>query len=143
LKINFTKKQFGVLLEILHLGEWTANSSKTHDERNADYDSLFQYVCSFAKDFGHGHVIEYDKRLEGYFPTKEFEEKLHPLIEHNDNEVFWSKLTLGLAKRDLAENGETFSSHEDYMRKIFELEEKYEIEFEKNGIKNLIISHNL
>ncbi|KAA0548455.1 hypothetical protein FZW96_07730 [Bacillus sp. BGMRC 2118] len=142
MKINFTKKQFGLLVDLLYLGEWTANSTKNHDERNAEYDALFQYVSTFAKDFGYDHAIEYDNKLEGYYPTQQFEESFEPIIKHHDNEIFWSQLVGRLAKRDLEETGETFATPEDYLRRLFELEEKYEEEFEQNGIKNIRISDN-
>ena len=52
MKINFTKKQYKQLLDLVYLGEWTANSSKEADERNEEYSALFRYICSFAKEFG-------------------------------------------------------------------------------------------
>jgi hypothetical protein len=74
MKINITKKQYKHLLELLYLGDWTANSSRVHDERIAEYDEVLQYFYSFSKDFGFDDVIPYDKSLDGYYPTKEYED---------------------------------------------------------------------
>jgi hypothetical protein len=142
MKINFSKKQFKQLLDLVYLGEWTANSSKLMDERNVAYDELFQYVCSFAKDFGFDDTITYDNELNGYYPTLDFEEQLQPLITNNDNEVLWSELSGRLAKRDLVEMEETFQTKDAYFKKMFEIVERYETEFEKNGLTNLVIKEN-
>ncbi len=112
------------------------------DERNVEYDDLFQYISSFAKDFGFDDTINYDNELNGYYPTLDFEEQLQPLITHNDNEVFWSELSGRLAKRDLVEMTETFQTKEAYLKKMFETVERYETEFEKNGLTNLVIKES-
>ncbi len=139
MKINFTKQQYKHLVELLYLGEWTANSSKVQGERNNDYDALYQYVCSFAKQFGLDDDITYDKSLDGYYPTLQFEENLQPIINHNDNEVFWNELSIRLAKRDLAKLNEDLPTSDAYVERLFQIEEKYEDEFAKHGIENLVI----
>ncbi len=138
-KINFTKKQYRQLLDLVYLGEWTANSSKVHGERNEEYDEIFQYVCSFSKSFGCEDLIEFDQSFGEYFPTKEYEESMHSYIEENDNEVFWNQISLRLAKRDIQKIGKKYRSKEEYLRHLFQLEEEYEIEFEKHGIERLVI----
>ncbi|UOQ94647.1 hypothetical protein MUO14_06780 [Halobacillus shinanisalinarum] len=109
------------------------------DDRNEDYEALFQYVLSFAKKFGYDDVIIYDKQLDGYFPSLEFEERLHVVIEENDNEVFWDQLGQRLAKRDLEKERAVIQDQDEYFRRLYELEGKYEEEFISNGIKNIDI----
>lgn len=142
MKINFTKKQYKQLLDLVYLGEWTANSSKAGDETNKDYEEMYQYILSFAKSYGYDDLITYEKILDGYFPTNEYEESLQPIIDENDNDVFWNELTGRLAKRDLAKKGEKFQSHDDLLKHLFQIEKTYEIEFEKNGVDNLVIKKN-
>lgn len=125
-----------------HLGEWTANSSKVHGERHEEYDELFQYICSFAKDFGYDDIIKYEKTLAGYYPTLEFEEHLQPLIDDNDNDVFWNQLSMRLAKRDMKKREDKFQSKDDYMKKMIEIEGQYEDEFENNGLENIMIKES-
>ncbi|WEG13441.1 hypothetical protein PU629_03470 [Pullulanibacillus sp. KACC 23026] len=137
MKLNITNKQYKHLLDLIYLGEWTANSGRVDDDRIKVYDDLFNYFFSFANDFGYDDQVTYDKKLDAYFPTQEFEERLQPLIDFNDNEVFWNELPTRLAKRDIKQSGETFETTEDYLRKLFEIEGYYEDEFEENGLKNL------
>ena len=139
MKLNFTKKQYQQLMELLYLGEWTANSSRDFEDRNKEYDELFQYVSSFAKDFGFDEQITFDKKMKEYYPTPEFERKLDPYIEHNDNDIFWNELTMRLAKRDVQKNNEEFETHEEYVERLFEIEEIYETEFEENGLENVVV----
>ncbi|WP_096185653.1 hypothetical protein [Evansella halocellulosilytica] len=139
MKINFTKKQYKQLLNIAFLGNWTANSTRLPDEIHEEYHDIYQYICSFAKNFGYDNVITYDKKFDQYFPTLEFEEPLQPIIDENDDRVFWEELSNRLAKRDIAMTGEEFQTNDDYIEKLFKAKEKYEIEFGQNGIENLVI----
>ncbi|WJY26384.1 hypothetical protein [Sporosarcina trichiuri] len=137
MKINFTKKQYKQLLDLVYLGEWTANSAKEEDERHIGYEELFQYICSFAKDFGSEDFVVSDKAMARYFLTREYEEQLEPIIQENDNEVFWNELAGRLARRDLARTQNVFASEGDATAKYFETAGNYEIEFENNGLENL------
>lgn len=137
MKINFTKKQYKQLLDLVYLGEWTANSTKNSDERNTNYEDLFQYICSFAKNFGAEDLVPFDKALNAHFPTQEYETQLQPLIDENDHEVFWQELSSRLANRDLAKEGETGSTQDEAMMKFFKVQGEYEQEFEDNGLMNL------
>ncbi|WP_262174215.1 hypothetical protein [Saccharococcus sp. Marseille-Q5394] len=142
MKINFTKKQFKTLLDLAYLGEWTANSIRPDDERFADYDELFQYICLHAKDMGYDDLVPYDRELNAYYPSKEYEEQLHPIIDDNDDYVFWEKLSGNLAKRDLDQEGGTFDTLDDRFLRLLEIEERYEKEFEENGLANLVIKED-
>lgn len=142
MKINFTKKQFKTLLDLVYLGEWLANSTRSHDDRFADYDELVQYIYSFAKEMGCEDLVTYDREINGFYPSNEYEEQLQPIIDNNDDYVFWEKLTANLAKRDLDREGGTFNSLDDRFRRLCEIEEKYEIEFEENGLANVVIKED-
>ncbi|VDG97022.1 Uncharacterised protein [Lysinibacillus sphaericus] len=137
MKINFTKKQYKHLLDLVYLGEWTANSSKEHVERDNDYEELFQYICSFAKNFGVEELVPFDKEMNEHFPTQEYEKQLQPLIDENDESVFWQELSGRLTKRDLAKEGKTYSTQDEAMMKFFDVEGEYEKEFMDNGLSNL------
>lgn len=139
MKINFTKKQFKTLLDLAYLGEWTANSIRAHDERFADYEELFQYICTYAKDMGYDDLVPYDQELNAYFPSKDYENQLHPIIDANDDYVFWENLSGHLAKRDLDREGGTFDTLDDRFLRLCEIEERYTKEFEENGLDNVMI----
>ena len=81
MEINFTKKQFHTLLQLLYCGEWMANSYKTkQDKLYIESDNLEQHIFSFASKFGFNKLIEYDPEFEKFVPTLTMEEKFHPMI---------------------------------------------------------------
>ncbi len=147
MKINITKKEYRLLIDIFSISDWVMTSYKIGDNPDSEeYRKLEQRFFSYSKDFGFENLIEYDKNLEGYYPTIEHDnlESNKNFIEEFEEEIFWDKLTNNLAQRDLLEekgieefkkmNSIEISIHED------KFIEKYDSEFIKNGIKNLKIS---
>lgn len=139
MKINFTKKQFKHLLDLVHLGEWTANSSRESDTLIKEYEELYQYINSLAKDFGYEEIIEFDKKLNEYFPTQAYENELQPIIEVNDNEVFWNELSSRIATRDLANERVVPRDADEQFKRLLDIEQRYEEEFEEHGLSRLIL----
>jgi len=137
MKINFTKKQYKQLLDLVYLGEWTANASRNKDERIQEYEEIMQYVLSFAKNFGYDDIVDYDKSMDSYFPNREHEEEMDIHIDHNENVAFWHQLSRRLANRDVEKEG--IQDPEERLKRVFELEAKYEDEFVENGIENISI----
>lgn len=142
MKINFTKKQFTQLLDLLYLGEWTANSSRSYTERHTGYDELVQYVYAFAKEMGQEEKIIFDKQSNEYFPTQEYEKQLQPIIDENDNDVFWQELSMRLSQRDLAKGEKVLKDQEERTKRLFELDEYYEEEFVNNGLARLVVKED-
>lgn len=139
MKINFTKKQFKHLLDLVHLGEWTANSSRESDTLIKEYEELYQYINSLAKDFGYEEIIQFDKKLNDYFPTQAYENELQPIIEVNDNEVFWNELSSRLATRDLANEKVVPRDADEQFKRLLEIEQRYEEEFVEHGLSRFIL----
>ena len=147
MKINITKKEYRLLLDVFSIATWVMNSHKFEpDPQSVPYDDLEQKFMAFAKDFGFKNLVEYDKKIEKYFHTPEYEDSESDMqfIDEFEDDSFWEKLVSNLAKRDLInEIGvEQFEKMEslDRFKKVNEIAKKYNDEFEKNGIKNLIIS---
>lgn len=139
MKINITKKQYRHLLDLIYLGEWTMTASEEKKEQASEHEAVAQYIYSFAKDFGYDDLVSYEKSLGGYFPTRELEEKMDPIIDANDEEVFWLQLSGRLSERDVARQGGKLMTSEARLRALFEAEEKYEEEFSENGLANVVI----
>ncbi|MDV6379261.1 hypothetical protein ORD22_13655 [Sporosarcina sp. GW1-11] len=139
MKINFTKKQFKHLLDLVHLGEWTANSTRDSEQLIKEYEELYQYINSLAKDFGYEEIIQYDQKLNDYYPTQEYENQFQPIIDANDNEVFWNELSIRLAKRDLAKEAVVPRDADERFKRLIEIEERYAEEFDENGLDRLVI----
>lgn len=146
MKINFTKKEFRQLLDLVYIANWVMNARKIEKDAGTEkYEELVQKVYSFAKDFKYESLIEYNKQLEGFFPTNRFEmdEDVHHYIDEYDDECFWESLCQELGKRDfLEEVGREEAEKMDSIDRftaINQCAEKYSREFEESGIKNLRI----
>ena len=135
MEIEFTKEQFERLLKIVYLGNWLVNaihSGRKDDEHIKEFDEIEQYIFSFAKDFGLEKYVEFDEKLQEFFPIGELEEELQKFVDEYDNEVFWEELISRLARSDfIREYGK------EAINKM-SLEERIEKEFpfEKNTAKN-------
>ena len=147
MKINITKKEYRLLLDVFSIATWVMNSHKYEPSpKSIPYENLEQKFMAFAKDFGFKNLVEYDQKLETYYSTREYEEAESDMefIDDFEEDSFWEKLGSNLAKRDLTnkiglqqfENMEPF----DRFQEVDRMAAKYHEEFEKNGIKNLIIS---
>ncbi len=145
MKINFTKKEYRRLLDILDIADWVMTAFDTKkSEEIKKYDAVHQKIFSFSKEMDCEDIIKHDETLGGYYPTYAYEESEHrKYIENYDEDVFWETLSRRLASRDLIETiGEKkydALDPEERFLKLGELESFYEAEFEKNGIKNLKI----
>ncbi|MFA6599192.1 MAG: hypothetical protein WCS69_15830 [Ignavibacteriaceae bacterium] len=146
MEINFSKKEYVALLDMLEIAEWIMNSFKIEiDDENSVYQKLEQKIYSFAKKMGCEELIEYDDTLQEYFPTRELDDTSPAMefINEYDNETFWDELIERLVERDL----EMQVGSKNYKRMTIEemfskeapIEEKYSLEFDKNGVKNLYL----
>lgn len=145
MKINVTKKQYKLLMEMLFAGNWLINGHRLPDERLDDYEQLEQHFLSFFKEFHMDDYIEYDDKHNSYFHTRKFEDEFFgkEYIEDYDEDTFWEELISRLALRDMVRDygPEQINTMDDITRleKKFEYEEKYNREFEENGLEKLII----
>lgn len=141
MKLELTDNQYRDLIELLFYGNWIANASRTGaegDEKIEKYEKLQEYLFSHAKHFNADDVVI--KEDNEFYTTLEFEERLMPIVEEYDEYTFWEQISNKLAKRDLLrEIGSVRQLKEMHRERMYEIEEQYEIEFEKNGLKNLVI----
>ena len=128
---------------MVEIAEWVLNAHKTaSSDEIKKYSDLYQKILSYAKDMGFENLIIYDKNLDGYFATSEYEESEHMrYIEEFEDDVFWDALPHRLAVRDLVkEVGEKKYEEMEFVKratKLVELESIYYKELEENGIDNL------
>lgn len=152
LKITLTKKQYENLVKMVYLGNWMINSIRSGqegDEQIEKYNKIEQYIFSFAEEAGMDRYIEFDKKLNKFFPTIEFEEEtdIEKYRSEYNNETFWEELIDILAQRDFVKTyGKEQISKMDLVELIekrYPFEEKYRYEFENYGIENLVIRRKL
>lgn len=146
MKINFTKKEYVALIDLLEMSDWvlTAHNPGIPEADNV-YQRLIQKIYSYAKEMGCDDLIEYDKNLHEYFPTGEFDDTSEAMefIKDYNNDTFWDELINRLATRDMETKFGLKKISQMEIEKFFAeqtpLEEKYSIEFETNGIKNVYV----
>lgn len=150
MKIHITKKEYRKILDILAISEWVMNAHKyNEDKRCSPYKEIEQKLLSYAKQFGCDDIIQYDKSLKAYYPTRDFEENetSKEFIDEFVEETFWDELSSRLAMRDFVRNNERQLIEEmdpmEQMIKIGEYEEKYTDEFHKNGLENISIKKEI
>lgn len=145
MQIKLTKEQYKNLVKLVYLGNWMINAIRLEDEKIKKYDNVEQYIFSFAKDAGLEKYIEFDKKFNQFFPTREFEEgsDIEQYREEYEDEIFWDELIDRLARRDFIKKYGFKAVRKMDFRKRIEKEhpfiKKYTKEINKHGIERLEI----
>lgn len=144
MKINFTKKQYENLIEMIYIGNWIANAQRLPDEQIKKYEQIENYIFSFARDFGMGKFVDYEEKDgDKYYPTRMFEEEtdVQKLLEEYDDKNFWDEAVERFGDRDfLRKYGKEVikkMDNEERFIKNTECQEIYENEFNENGIDRI------
>ena len=148
MQIELNSKQYEKLLKLVFLGEWMINAhhiGNDKDPRHEEYDEIKRHLYKHAKEAGLENFVEYDKKANEWYASWEFEMEtdVHQFQEEYDEDVFWSEFSRRLADRDAHEKYGSKKlkamSGEKRIALFSELEDKYEKEIEKNGLKNIRI----
>jgi len=149
MEIKFTKEQYENLMKLCYLGNWMANAihvGNVEDPKIKKFDDIEQYIYSFAKEFGFGDLVEYDKKYKEYFPTREFDEdpELEEIRNNYEGEAFWDELHYQLSERDFLKfyDMDEITKMDIYERikKEEPFREKWDKELEKHGIERLDVN---
>lgn len=144
MEIKLTKDQYENLIKMLYVSNWMMCSVRSGKDIKK-YEDLENYIYSFAKEAGLEKYIEYDEKEKEYFPAEalEHDKEIEKIIEDYDEDTFWLKLIDRLATRDFIDK------HGLEAIRIMNIEEaiikkkafikKYEDEFEKSGVVNLVV----
>ena len=146
MKINFTKKEFVTLLEMIDIANWVISANKVEQGPTEEpYEALEGQLFALSPEFGCEDKVKYSKELDGYYPTHFFEmESPHRnFIDEYNEETFWDELIDRLAMRDvIRELGEKeFSNLEpiERFKALGKHEEKWAKEFEEHGLENVSV----
>ncbi len=142
MKINFSKRQYWALLKLVYLGEWMLHANTT-ENLDKDVEELLDHIYSYAYEFGVGDFFSKDEGSGTVSETGKLDDEFQPYIEEYNTHTFWSQLIDKLAERDFkAEYGPeaiTAMSVEEYFELNDKFIEKYETEFLKHGLSNLVV----
>jgi hypothetical protein len=148
MKMNISKKEFRLLVEMLYLADWMMHSHATDDEQHHhEHQKLRNKILSHYKEMEAEDIIEYSEQLNEFFENSDYDDYIHEkFIDHYDNENFWDELIDRLAERDLVNKigFEAFQSMEGLERlmQLEEIRERYSNEFELHGLKYISVQYN-
>jgi len=145
-KIEFDRDQFETLIRLLYLGNWMANAYSDESE-NGEFVELIHYICSQAADnMGLAEYMAQDMEAPESITPETLNEiqYLNELIEEYDDAVFLDKLIYNLADRDMlnkfGEKKIEAMTEEDFFREEAPFVQKYQREFARSGIQNLVVN---
>jgi hypothetical protein len=141
MKINFTKKEYQTLVEMLLVADWVIRGNEDEPrEETESYGMLRKKVLAHFKEMGMEENFEYDPNADEYFETPEYETQAPHMqfIEAYDEASFWGQLAEKLAARDFAAQARTpeerSSDAVERLANLFEINERYENEFAEHGL---------
>jgi len=147
MKINITKKEYRLLLDMLQVSDWVLNShAELPDERHLEHEELVKKFLSYYKEMEAEDIIEHSIELDDFFPVNDYETAiLGKFIEPYDDSVFWEQLIDRLSLRDAVQSVGDKKYQEmdgiDRLRMLDPLTERYTNEFEQHGLKYVKIDH--
>jgi len=145
IKINFTKKEYRLLLEMLYLADWVMESHNV-DCLHVDHSILRNKILSSFIEMGAEDIIDHADTDGEHYETQEFEMLMHEeFIKPYNTETFWGELANRLSMRDLMKKvgPEKFQSMDNMERflKLGELSDEYNEEFWEHGLERIVIDH--
>jgi len=76
MKINFTKSEYRILLDVIYMADWILHAHDTEDRSDTkEYSDLFQKLMSYAKDMGCEDLVNFDEQQQNYAESFIFEEE--------------------------------------------------------------------
>lgn len=145
MKINFTKKEYPLLLEMLTMANWMLHSHCISDDsRQKEHDKLRNKILSHYEEFAAGDLVEAGDKPDEYYETNKLMDHVHSnFISSYDEEMFWDELIDRLAMRDvvssIGEDQYVALDGIDRITKVEDAKEPYINEFERHGLENVII----
>lgn len=146
MKINFTKKEYRHLVEMLQVAGWVLRGGIVDDDREETkpYRELREKVLSYHKEMGLAEPDRYaPERDEAYFRTETREDGTRhmQLVMEYDAKLFWEMLVTKLVHRDLAAKDALSASgrveEKERERDFYALTQRYSEEFTAHGLTNL------
>ena len=133
MQIEFTKKEFRRLLDMVYIGNWILNSTRG-DDRFTDYDNLESKLFALCRQNGMDALVE---RWHGEdVPSKAFSDGgIHEAIMDYEDTVFYEILAEELARRDMDYQPVSRENYDELVSRM----DDYIAEFEAHGTDNISI----
>lgn len=146
MKIDITKKEYKLLLDILFISDWIMNAYSVGNN-HSQHSELIKKLLSYFQEMDASDQVEFSQELDDYFQTNQCEEYIsRQFLEPYEQTFFWDKLIHELAERDALQalGPDAFNKMDviDRMTKIEEYKKRYQDEFDQNALNNLQIDNN-
>ena len=141
ISITFTKEEVGLFLKLLYSGTFIVVPKDEKEDKTID--SIVQKVLLSTKMAKAFRGIEFNQSTNEYELTDTAEKAFGDDFDDFVEETFWQELLFRLGQRDIineiGEKDYRKMSEEELEEKHEIAEEKYREEFDRNGIKNLVL----
>ena len=143
MKINFTKKEYQLLVTMIEIADWVMNSFHPNERVDTKGHRLLRNkILSHAEEMGMKGC--YEKDGDTYYETVEYEENSEHFnfIDEYDEEFFWEQLVTRLTNRDYAQQyGDEEVDFETKAHRLTEIEKRYADEINKFGLSNIVVAN--
>jgi len=144
MKINFTKKEYRLLITMIEIADWVMNSFHAQERTDTkEHRVLRNKILDHADEMGMKGC--YQKNDDTYYETAEYEanSKQSEFIEEYDEESFWDQLVTRLSERDYVQKyGDEEVDFETKIRRLTEIENRYAEEVNNFGLSNIVVVHD-
>jgi hypothetical protein len=145
MNIEISTNEYRDLLDVLHIADVVMSGHRREeDKRTGQHRTLIQKLYALAPGEGLDRLISYNKSVNKYVPTEEFEKSslAHAVVDEFGDHRFWDELISRLSVRDTAQIAggiDRLSVMSDSDRQAAEgpFRQRYMQEFSKNGVANL------
>lgn len=133
MQLDFTKREFRLLLDMVYIGNWVLNSTRG-DDRFADYDNLESKIFSACRECAMGVLAE---PWEGtIIPSKAYTEGgIHEAIAYYEDNVFYEILAEELSRRDMDYPEINDENYDEIISRM----DRYMSEFQSSGVDHLVL----
>ncbi|MCD7793143.1 MAG: DUF4175 domain-containing protein [Oscillospiraceae bacterium] len=135
--IDFTDKEYRRLLDLVYVGNWIINSTRSNNDRFEDYDLIQEkifYQCLKNSKFN----ILAEKYQGSCYPSRAYEDGgIHEVIAQYEGCVFFEILAEELSRRDLMRDGASPEELDEIPDELCDRIDEYLAEFEQNGLDNV------
>ena len=133
MQIDLTNKEFRMLLDMVYIGNWVLNSTRSND-RFQDYDNIESKL--FALCHGTQLKVLAEHRDGTTVPSQAYTQGgIHEAIAFYEDNIFYEILAEELSRRDMNYPEVT----PDNYGEIVERMNRYMDEFELSGVDNLVL----
>jgi len=134
MKLDLTKREFRLLLDMAYVGNWVLNSTRGED-RFTPYDELESKLFAQCLKSGLPELMAIQDT--NITPSKAYVEGgIHEAIMDYEDSVFFEILAEELARRDM---NHVPINHENFKELTGRIDE-YIAEFEQNGMDNISLA---